>query len=143
MDTGCIRRKIIFLIIIWTGSLTILRGNEKKSARWTEPRDKGAPLTTPARGREAVRASNSPELDETKRDGTRRHQVCLEPERLTPAAAPHPDRRDEFSLTMTATHTARKRPVRRNNRDSRTRARRVVTETRARFRVSFILDAFS
>jgi hypothetical protein len=45
---------------------------------------------SPARGREAVRASNSPELDETKRDGTRRHQVRLEPERLTPAAAPRP-----------------------------------------------------
>ena len=39
---------------------------------------------SPARGREAARASNSPELDETERDGTRRRQVRLEPERLTP-----------------------------------------------------------
>ena len=80
---------------------------------------------SPARGREAVRASNSPELDETKRDGTRRHQVRLEPERLNPAAAPRPTVATGFPRSfMTATHTARTRPVRRNRHSAEAREAR-------------------
>ena len=68
---------------------------------------------SPARGREAARASNSPELDETERDGTRRRQVRLEPERLTPPRRRAPTVATGFPRSfMTATHTTEACPAR-------------------------------
>ena len=92
-----------------------LGGNLKKiflSQGFVHPRR--TPLChSPARGREAARASNSPELDETERDGTRRRQVRLEPERLTPPPRRAPTVATGFPRSfMTATHTTEACPAR-------------------------------
>ena len=105
-------------LFVWIGSLQF--GGKPEKNLFRERAERGyvirveRPLChSPARGREAARASNSPELDETERDGTRRRQVRLEPERLTPPRRRAPTVATGFPRSfMTATHTTEACPAR-------------------------------